>query len=191
MLTALAGDPQPVRIQPGTAVPKIVIDPCSTAAANATATLIENDDDDVLNSGTAAYASQQCNRFVADFNVASNADPASKFGTETLQLGGGITSNTWQGNKAICESVKVYVSVYKKGVGASAFTKLSSATYKGVWADGPMFDMCNLEKTSGTNPPTGTPNASGTETYRVAVRGLQGSTAVPVSARIGFEIVPW
>ena len=192
VLAAFTGDPQPSpSIQPGTSVGPIgVLDPCASAAANASATLIADDDEDVLNSGNAAYASQKCTRFVADFNVASNANPADSHGTLEFDLGGGITATAYQGSKALCEASKVNVTVYKKAVGASTFTKLTSAAYKGVWSDGSLFKTCNLEKTSGTNPPSGTPNASGTETYRVAVRATQNNVAVPVSARIAFDIVP-
>jgi len=193
VLAAVSGDPQPApSLQPGRSVgPAVVLDHCANATANATATLIANDDDDMLNSGTAAYANQSCNRFIADFNVAATADPADKHGTDTFDLMGGITATTWQSNKTVCESAKVSVSVYKKGVGAATFAKLTSANYTGVWHEGGLFKMCVMEKTSGTNPPEGTPNASGTETYRVAVRATQNNVAVPVSARIAFEIVPW
>jgi hypothetical protein len=128
---------------------------------------------------------------VQDFTVLANANPADNHGTQDFSIGGGITSNTWQGNKAICETVKVNVTIYKKGVGQTSFTKKTTAAYKGVWADGPMFDMCNLTKTSGSNPPDGTPNAGGSETWRVAVSATQNGTAVPVSARIAFDIIPW
>jgi hypothetical protein len=192
VLAAVSSDPQPTQIQPGTTSPSLVLDMCATAAANATATLAADDDDDILNSGTAAYASAaKCKRFVADFTVLANANPADNHGTQDFSIGGGITSNTWQGNKAVCESVKVNLTIYKKGVGQTSFTKKTTAAYKGVWADGPMFDMCNLTKTSGTNPPDGTPNASGSETWRVAVSATQNGTAVPVSARIAFDIIPW
>lgn len=192
VLAAVSSDPQPTRIQPGTSVPPMMLDTCAIAAPNATATLSADDDDDVLNSGTAAYASAlKCKRFVADFVVLSNANPADNHGTQEFNVGGGITSTAWQGNKTACEQVKINLTIYKKGVGQTSFTKQTSAAYKGVWADGPMFDTCNLVKTSGSNPPVGTPNGSGSETWRVAVSATQNGTAVPVSARIAFEIIPW
>jgi hypothetical protein len=194
VLAAFSGDPvsAPTTLQPGTSTgPVVMLDPCASAAANATATLIADDDDDVLNSGTAAYASQKCTRFVADFNVAATANPADSHGTMEFDLAGGITATSWQSNKALCEASKVNVTVYKKAVGATKFSKLTSAAYKGVFSDGGLFKMCNLEKTSGTNPPSGSPNASGQETYRVAVRATQNNVAVPVSARIAFDIIPW
>ena len=195
MLLVLAAfsDPRPApSVQPTTtAGPVAMVDQCAIATANATATLIADDNDDVLNSGSAAYASQKCTRFVADFNVASNADPADSHGTKDFNLAGGITATAYQSNKTLCESSKVNVTVYKKALGAANFTKVTSAAYKGVWSDGGLFKMCNLEKTSGTNPPTGTPNTSGQETYRVAVRATQNDVAVPVSARIAFQIIPW
>lgn len=191
VLAAVSGDPQPTQIQPGAVNPGIVLDYCAKAAPNATATLAADDDDDVLNSGTAAYATSQCKRFLADFVVLSTANPADSHGTQEFSIGGGITSTAYQGNKTSCEQVKVNLTIYKKGVGQTSFAKQSTAAYKGVWADGPMFDTCNLVKTSGTNPPDGTPNAGGSETWRVAVSATQNGTAVPVSARIAFDIIPW
>jgi len=192
VLAAFSGDPSPSpTLRPGTSIPGPLLDPCASAAANATATLTANDDEDVLNSGTTAYASNpKCTRFVADFHVLSGADPNDSHGTMTFDVAGGATSGAWEGNKAKCESLKVNVSYYKKAAGAGSFAKITSAAFKGVWADGPMFDMCNLVKTSGGDAPSGTPSAGGTETYRVAVRATLAGVVVPVTARIGFEIVP-
>lgn len=184
-LAALAGDPvaQPV------SKPKIQLDPCSIGAADASATLGPDVDSRQLFSNGTGYASKAgCKRFVADFNVPSNANPADNHGVLEFDMGGGFASTP--GSAASCNNTVLQVSTYEKVAGANTFAKRSTATYKGQWSNG-MFTFCNFVKTSGANPPTDTPNPAGTEVWRVAVSATANGVAKPVAASIAFKIVPW
>lgn len=174
-------------INPG-AGPVIQLDPCAGGNADASATLGADVDFRVLNSGGIAYASGRgCNRFVADFTVPSNANPADNHGILTYDMGGGFTSTPSQ---AACAASALEVTTYEKAAGSNTFVKRTTAKYKGVWGSG-LFQSCNFQKTSGQNPGTDTPNAAGTEVWRVTVRATHNGVAKPVTARIGFQIVPW
>lgn len=169
--------------------PQLKLDPCSMGAADASATLSADVDFRELFSNGVGYASKSgCKRFVADFNVPSDANPASTHGVLEFDTGGGFASNPGQASS--CTGTVLQVSTYEKVAGANGFKRRSSATYKGQWGSG-MFTMCNFVKTSGTNPPTDTPNAAGTEVWRVTVSATHNGNAKPVMARIGFKIIPW
>ena len=169
--------------------PQIQLDPCSMNAADASATLGADVDFRELFSNGIGYASKAgCKRFVADFNVPSNANPASTHGVLEFDMGGGFASTP--GTEASCNGTVLQVSTYEKVAGANGFKKRSSATYKGQWSNG-MFTFCNFVKSSGANPPTDTPNAAGTEVWRVTVSATHNGNAKPVMARIGFKIIPW
>lgn len=184
-LAALANAPtaQPV------AKPQIQLDPCSMGAGDASATLGADVDFRELFSNGIGYASKNgCKRFVADFNVPSNANPADSHGVLEFDMGGGFANDP--GQQSSCVGTVLQVSTYEKVAGSNVFAKRSSATYKGQWSTG-MFTFCTFVKTAGTNPPVDTPNAAGTEVWRVAVSATHNGVAKPVKARIGFKIIPW
>lgn len=187
------GDPAPaVSSTSGTitkASPRILLDPCRTASADGSATLGPDEDAEVLSSGGTGYngSARTCKRFIADFVVASDANPASKHGILDFDLAGGLKNEPTQQS---CAGTELFVTTYEKVAGSSSFTQRTSARYKGQWSSG-MFSMCNLVRVSGTNPPSDQPNPAGQETWRVAVRATVNGAAVPVQARIGFRIVPW
>lgn len=168
---------------------RALLDPCRTASADASATLGADEDAEVLSSSGSGYGAsgRTCKRFVADFVVTSDANPADKHGVLDFDLGGALKTAPTQ---STCANTELFVTTYEKVAGASSFVQRTSARYKGQWSSG-MFSMCNLVRVSGTNPPSDQPNPAGNETWRVAVRATVGGAAVPVQARIGFRIIPW
>jgi hypothetical protein len=186
-----AGDPAPSvsNTSVSAASPKILLDPCRTAAADASATLGANEDAELLSSSGTGYSgsARACKRFIADFKVTADANPADSHGTLDFGLAGGLKTDPTQ---ATCAATELFVTTYEKVAGSSNFTQRTSAKYKGQWASG-MFSSCNLVRVSGTNPPSDQPNPAGAETWRVAVRATVNGAAVPVQARIAFDIVPW
>lgn len=166
-----------------------LIDPCASGSADASATLGADVDSRELASSGVLYASKAtCKRFVADFTVPANANPANAHGVLEFDLGGMFASEP--GQESSCNNTELLVSTYEKVAGANGFTKRSSAKYKGQWSTG-MFQMCSFVKVTGTNPPTDTPNAAGTEVWRVSVSASHNGTAKPVKARIAFKQIPW
>lgn len=171
------------------ATPRVVMDPCRIASADASATLGANEDAELLTS-TSGYGARArtCRRFIADFTVTADANPKSKHGVLDFDLGGGLKTEP---NQQTCANTELFVTTYEKVVGSSTFAQRTSARYKGQWAGGGLFNMCNLVRVSGTNPLSDQPNPAGSETWRVAVRATVNGAVVPVQARIGFKIVPW
>jgi hypothetical protein len=169
--------------------PQIIIDPCSIGAADGSATLgADVDSRELFSSGIAYSTKSGCTRFVADFNVPSDANPASKYGVLEFDMGGGFASDP--GQPSSCTGTVLSVTTYEKVAGATGFAKRTTATYKGKWSSG-MFSSCSFVKSSGANPPTDTPNAAGAEVWRVAVSAKHNGVAKPVVARIAFKQVPW
>jgi hypothetical protein len=200
---ASAGDPVPT-IQPsGTTQPGInpaLLDACIAAPADGTAELIAQDDGDELsyNGGGYAASTRKCKRFVADFKVLASASPASKYGVHNLQLGAGPTTTNL--SKANCPNLKVTVVGYKKTTGS--FTKFGSSTWVGNWIEpqeGVFNTGCQLKRVSASpssmhwskSLPDQTHNQSATETFRVTVSAMVGTTPLTVKAGISFEQVPW
>lgn len=168
---------------------RVQLDPCGTQAADGSATLGADVDFRELSSNGIAYANKaSCKRFIADFNVPTNANPASTHGVLEFDLGGMFATDP--GQQATCNNTQLLVSTFEKVAGSTGFAKRSSATYKGQWGSG-MFNICTFVKVSGTNPPVDTPNAAGAEVWRVAVSASHNGTAMPVKARIAFRIIPW
>jgi hypothetical protein len=169
--------------------PRLIIDPCGTGGADASATLGADVDWRELSSNGTAYANKAtCKRFVADFNVPSNANPADSHGVLEFDLGGGFANDP--GQESACNGTQLLVSTFEKVAGSNGFAKRSSATYQGQWQNG-MFSFCNFVKVSGSNPPVDTPNPAGAEVWRVAVSATHNGTARAVEARIAFKIIPW
>jgi hypothetical protein len=180
---SLANGPAIGRINPA------VLDPCGSGNADASATLgADVDFRELLSTGNQYASKAQCKRFVADFTVPANASPASTHGVLEFDLGGMFASEP--GQIATCNNTELFVSTYEKVVGSNSFAKRTSAKYKGQWSTG-MFQICTFVKVSGTNPPTDTPNAGGTEVWRVAVSATHNGTAMQAKARIVFRQIPW
>lgn len=192
ILLSLAGpgNPQPTRIEPGAVNPAILVDACRTAAADKSATLGAEQDSATLSSTGTGYAAsgRACKRFIADFNVLAGANPADNHGTLEFDVSGGPTASLGQNN---CTGTELIVVTYEKVPGSSAFVQRTTAKYKAVWHDTDMFDTCDLERVTGTNPPSDTPDPSGTEVWRVAVSASRNGTPLPVTARLAFDIIPW
>jgi len=166
-----------------------VLDVCASGSADASATLGADVDARELASSGITYASKaMCKRFVADFTVPADANPANMHGVLEFDLGGSFASEPGQASS--CNNTELLVTTYEKAAGANSFTKRSSAKYKGKWSTG-MFQICSFVKVSGTNPPTDTPNAAGTEVWRVSVSASHNGTAKPVKAMIAFKQIPW
>lgn len=167
-----------------------VLDMCAIGAADASTTLgVKNSVK--LDSGTSAYAAAGCKRFVADFVVQSSAHPSSASLDRRFRLSGMPTSSSWEASKGACEGLKLAVKVYRKGVGATSFSSVSSATYKGAWTETTQttFGGCYLVKT-GTEPGDKLPNKLGTETWRLSVDAKLYDNVIPVSAKLEFMPKP-
>ncbi len=187
-LLSLAGAPVIGPINPG-----LIVDPCGTGVADASATLgADVDSRELVSTGTPTgnqyWLKSGCKRFVADFTVPANANPASMHGILTFDLGGMFSVDPGQASS--CNTAELSVATFEKVAGANNFVKRTSAKYKGHWSSG-MFQMCNFVKVSGSNPPSDTPNADGTEIWRVAVSGTNNGASMHVKARIGFQQIPW
>lgn len=177
--------------------PRVVVDPCTTAAADAQATLGSDNDADVVQYyGTGYYdVSRTCRRYIADFSVPPNANPAGYLELN-FSLHGAAAADSLPSDKSSCDALKVNTLFYKKASGQTKFTKIGTNEYVGKWtayAPDPsqLFGpggKCELVYKSGTSP-TGAPNAAGTDVYRVAVRALSGG-ARAVQASIMFIMTP-
>lgn len=146
--------------------PQLPIDFCPSATADATAVLSAGDDSDAVDTLGRGFAEapRKCRRFVADFSIAPNAAPHRTDLSTTFALSGDAPHDSALGSEA-CATAKATVTVYKKAAGQAAFTKLGTHSLKGMWSHG---TYCKLERASGEIP-RHTPNAAGTDVYRVAV----------------------
>lgn len=166
-----------------------IIDACAIGSADASATLGADVDFRELASNGTAYSSKSgCKRFVADFTVPSNANPADNHGITTFNLGGMFAVDP--GMPSTCNATELMVTTYEKVAGSNSFVKRTSAKYQGQWSQG-MFSSCSFVKVWGTDPPSDTPNAAGTEVWRVAVSATHDGAPKAVKARIAFQIIPW
>lgn len=165
--------------------------------ADAQATLGSDNDANVVQYyGTGYYdISRSCRRYVADFSVLPTANPAGYLELN-FSLHGATAADTSPSDKTSCEALKVNTLFYKKASGQAKFTKIGTNEYVGKWTAYPpdptqLFGpggKCDLIYKSGTQP-TGTPNAAGTDVYRVAVRALSGGPRA-VQASIMFIMTP-
>ena len=188
-LLSLAGAPVIGPINPG-----LIVDPCGTGVADASATLGANvNSRELVSTGTPTgnqyWLKPGCKRFVADFTVPADANPASIHGILTFNLGGMFSVDP--GQASTCNTAELSVSTFEKVAGSNAFVKRTSAKYKGQWSSGGMFQACNFVKVSGSNPPADTPNPQGTEVWRVAVSGTNNGVSMHVKSQIAFQQIPW
>jgi hypothetical protein len=166
-----------------------LIDVCGSGSADASVTLGADVDSRELASNGTAYANKNgCKRFVADFTVPSNANPAATHGITTFDLGGMFAAQP--GTPSTCNATELMVSTYEKVAGSNSFVKRTNAKYQGQWSEG-MFSSCFFVKVWGADPPSDTPNAAGTEVWRVAVSATHNGNPMAAKARIAFQIVPW
>jgi hypothetical protein len=171
-----------------------LLDLCRVAAADATATLSANDDSDRFTSGSLAYGSRSgCTRFVADFVVAPNANPADNHGTMDFLAEGSVLNGFGNLSAAHCAATRVSVTRYRRAVGAASLVRESSATYSGAYTapTATTFGGCYAVLESGDEAAYHQPNPAGPETYRIAVRATRNNVVVPVEASIAFQIIPF
>jgi len=134
-------------------------------------------------SSDTSYANTACGRYILDVY----AFP----GTGTLTLDGYPESLGELGMPA-CFGLTAHLTVYSRGLLAAAFTRIKSATFKGVWSDdppGPAPPGCSLAQTSG-DPSSQfefglVPGLYGGKTYRLAAAAkttiLGQTTTLPVT----------
>jgi hypothetical protein len=193
-LLSFSADAAPTVSQtaPVSATPKLNIDPCRTIAADGSATLGPEEDRETLVSSGIAYDSpgRTCKRFVADYKVLPDANPADGHGTLEFKKFGDFNVTVSQGN---CEASVLWITTYEKAVGQTSFAQRSSAKYQGKWSGGGGlgFAGCSMAKVSGTDAGGDQPNPAGTEIWRVAVRGTMFGTPVPVKSMLEFVVVPF
>jgi hypothetical protein len=171
-----------------------LLDLCRVAAADATATLSANDDSDRFTSGSLAYGSRSgCTRFVADFVVAPNAEPADNHGTMDFLADGTVLNGFGNLSAANCTATRVSVTRYRRTAGATSFVRESSATYSGAYTapTATTFGGCYAVLDNGDQAAFHQPNPAGSETYRIAVRATRNNVVIPVEASIGFQIIPF
>jgi hypothetical protein len=195
LLFSLSLEAGPVQVQPVNpgvtpGINPALLDQCIGAKADKSATLGADVDSKSLSSGLFAYdaTKRACKMFVADFNVTADANPADNHGVLDFNMFGGTTASLGQAN---CNGTELHVRTYEKVPGSSAFVLRSSGKYKAVWHDTDMFDTCELQKVSGSNPPSDKPDPAGTEVWRIAVSATHDAKRVPVTASVAFQIIPW
>lgn len=97
-------------------------DPCAPATADASATLGADVDFRELASNGVQYAAEVgCIRFVADFIVPSDANPASEYGVLDFDLTGRWA--TLPSDESACTGSGYSIITYKKAAGARGFMK--------------------------------------------------------------------
>jgi len=146
-----------------------IIDFCAITSANYSSSIsLSHPGFNALSGGT-AYAGSACGRFVVDVYV-----PA---GTASSFFGGVAESLTM----ANCNTLTVYLTLYRRSVFATSFTRIKTGTFKGGVVNG----ACALTQVSGdpaalwgTVPGYDGTLASGMfggATYRVAVEATVAS----------------
>ncbi len=177
--------------------PHLALDACITIAPDAQATLGPNNDANTVQYYGTGYndVARTCRRFVADFSVLPSAKPVSNL-EMSFSLHGATADNVMPSSKTECEALRVSTIFYKKKSGAANFAKIGATEITGQWIayqpdPSQLFEsngVCQQKYKSGAAP-TGTPNADGTDVYRVAVRAISGGPRA-VEASILFIMTP-
>jgi hypothetical protein len=167
--------------------PPSLVDPCTSVAADAAATIGRDDGGHLLESRGIGYdaMTRKCRRFVADFALLANASSAHPLGaSDRLWLSGAVGFAAMPKDEPTCAQLEVKLAVYKKVAGQQTFVRVSAASYRGAWNAG--MGLCLAARSSGAGPPRVSPNPAGTDTYRVTVAAKVGSLAKPVYASMSF-----
>lgn len=178
------------------ASPTVQLHPCTTAPADASATLVPFHQSAFVSSSGIAYGAptRDCRRFIAELHVPHDAKgPTGGLAGSTSYYNVYGALGAMPGSESACVTTKLAMHIYHKAAGKNAFALHSTAKYVGTWNAnaGPLAPKCSIKLVEGGPLPQVEPNPAGAETWRLLVDASRGNTPLGVTATAAFEVIPY